>query len=522
MGAYCIDLDQVDETPKNGISLELISHEKVYNRLTYKPIIVNDYAATLSTGAAAEKINELIRTHYQNDQLDTLPTCDCGLITGSANEGVLCDVCHTEVRRIVDRPLQSQIWMRTPDIVPAFISPRFWSLFTTYTGGNNTNGTSKRFCLLEYLTDPMYIPGGKGSNLAETNPAIRNAIKFLKDHQIERGLDKFYYDFDRIMAIILDPANFGKFKVSKDADRARPLCDELRELVTKYRDCIFTRYLPFPSRIIMVSEQTGNNAYIDPNSVPAFNAVKMLCSIENDPMRLSNRAIVSRTVRVIKLLAEYYNTFKQKTCGRKQGIFRRQMGSTRSPYTGRAVVTPQSGTHEYDEVHTPWGWTVALMSVQLSNKLLNRDYNPRNITKLLDKHTNNSEGAGGDLINELFNELIAECPEGGIPLQMLRNPTLERLSSQCFRITKVIRNTDVYAIKISVLAIRGSNCDFDGDMLQCKLLLDNKEKALFSRLRPHLGLIDTDNARRIKGVHTLHPETITMINNFLYHNRMGQ
>ena len=73
MGAYCIDLDQVDETPKNGISLELISHEKVYNRLTYKPIIVNDYAATLSTGAAAEKINELIRTHYQNDQLDTLP-----------------------------------------------------------------------------------------------------------------------------------------------------------------------------------------------------------------------------------------------------------------------------------------------------------------------------------------------------------------------------------------------------------------------------------------------------------------
>lgn len=63
---------------------------------------------------------------------------------------------------------------------------------------------------------------------------------------------------------------------------------------------------------------------------------------------------------------------------------------------------------------------------------------------------------------------------------------------------------------------------FDGDMLQCKLLLDNKEKALFSRLRPHLGLIDTDNARRIKGVHTLHPETITMINNFLYHNRMGQ
>jgi len=459
MGAYCIDSGQVDNMPRNGISLELISHEKVYSRLAHKPVIINDYAATLSTGAAAEKINELIRTHYQNDQLDTLPTCDHGCTTGGVNEGVICETCHTEVRRIVDRPLQSQIWMRTPEQVPAFISPRFWSLFTAYTGGNNANGTSKRFCLLEYLTDPLYIPGGKGSNLAETNPAVRNAIKFLKDHHIERGLDKFYYDFDRIMTIILDPANFGKFKVSKDTDRAKPLYEELSELVTKYRDCIFTRYLPFPSRIIMVSEQTGNNAYIDPNSVPAFNAVKMLCSIENDPMRLTNRAIVSRTVRVIKLLAEYYNTFKQKTCGRKQGIFRRQMGSTRSPYTGRAVITPLAGTHEYDEIHTPWGWTVTLMSVHLSNKLMHRDFNPRAITKLLDTHTNNSEGAGADLIEEIFHEMIRECPEGGIPLEMLRNPTLERLSSQDFRITKIIRNTDVYAIKISVLAIKGKNAD---------------------------------------------------------------
>ena len=60
---------------------------------------------------------------------------------------------------------------------------------------------------------------------------------------------------------------------------------------------------------------------------------------------------------------------------------------------------------------------------------------------------------------------------------------------------------------------------FDGDMLQCKLLLDNKEKELFSRLRAHLGFIDTDRPRSVKGVHTLHPETITIINNFLYYNR---
>ena len=495
----------------NGISLKLISHDKVFEN-TPNPVIVNDIAATLATGRAAETINDLIRTHYPDDKLNTLPACECGLIVGGYNERLICGQCNTEVQRVVDRPLRSHIWMRTPAEIPAFISPRFWALFTDYT-------TTKRFDLLEWLTDPQYIPGGRGNSTLDKDPRVRAVADFIASKGIKRGLKHFYHDFDRTMGIILTPENFYRFKGGKDMPGEIPPYIELRDFIAKYRDCIFSRYLPFPSRIVLVSEQAGNNTYNDPNMSPAFNAVKTLCSIENDPMRLSTKAIESRTVKVIKLLTEYYTFFKQKTCGTKKGIFRRQLGSTRSPFTGRAVIAPLAMHHEYDEVHTPWAWTISLCRVLLENKLLGRDFNPRELFRVIDKHTNNSVGPGADLLDEILNELISECPEGGLPIAMLRNPTLERLSDQLFRITKVIRNTKVYAIMISVLAVKGGNGDFDGDMYQTKLMIDNKEKRQFSRLRAHLGIMDTDSPHRVKGIITLHPESITMLNNFLDHNR---
>ena len=479
----------------NGISLKLISHDRVFAN-TPSPVIVNDIAATLATGRAAETINELIRTHYPDDKLNTLPACECGSMVGGFNEGLICDQCHTVVQRVVDRPLRSHIWMRTPNEIPAFISPRFWAMFQAAT-------TTNRFDILEWLTDPQYIPGGRGNSTVDKDPRVRAVVDFLNENQIKRGLKNFY-----------------KFKTNqKDRPGEIPPYVELRDLIDKYRDCIFSRYLPFPSRIVLVSEQAGNNTYIDPNMSPAFNAVKTLCSIENDPMRLSTKAIESRTVKVIKMLAEYYTFFKQKTCGTKKGIFRRQLGSTRSPYTGRAVIAPLAMHHEYDEVHTPWAWTISLCRVLLENKLLARDFNPRELFRVIDKHTSNAIGPGADLLDEILKELIRECPEGGLPIAMLRNPTLERLSDQLFRITKVIRNTKVYAIMISVLAIKGGNGDFDGDMYQTKLMIDNKEKRQFSRLRAHLGIMDADSPHRVKGIVTLHPESITMLNNFLDHNR---
>lgn len=492
----------------NGISLTVDDYQQMFKNLKGRPIIINHIARDNPSMNASEMINTLIRNHYEDDNLDTMARCLCGYYTGGFNEGLICPMpdCGTVVARSIDRPLESNIWLQVPEGIPAFIIPAFWSLF-------NSNMSSTKLDLLEWLTDPFYRPA------APEAENVKGVINYLEANGVKRGLANFYNDFDRIMDLVLVPNPTLKHR---NVPNGKPwikeaLCRDMRSWIKKYRKCIFSPLMPFPSRIVFPSEQSGFTTYIDPNMPLAFDAVKTLCSIENSPTRLTERKINTLVVKVIKQYTAYHEGFRRSTCGTKRGIFRRQLGSTRSPWTARAVIAPLAGKHEYDEIHTPWSMTVALLRVDIASMLMKDPYNmnPRQIYKRIDEGTLTYD----PLIHEVINKLIAQCPEGGIPVSMLRNPTLARLSNQIFRITKVITNVDVKAILISVLVIKGPNGDFDGDMLQLKLLRDNKERRMYSRFASHLGIIDTSAPRRIKSIVTHHPEVITMANNFLEHYR---
>lgn len=495
----------------NGISLIAENFQTQFKNIKGRPIIINHIAREHPSMAASEMINSLIRTHYEDDNLDTMARCTCGHLTGGFNEGLICPMpdCGTVVARSIDRPLESNIWLEVPEGIPAFISPTFWSMF-------NENMSSTKLDLLEWLTDPYYRPP------LPISENVKNVINYLESNGVKRGLANFYEDFDRIMELTLVPNPILKHRNGPSGKpwMKEALCRDMRTWVRKYRDCIFSPIMPFPSRIVFPSEQSGFTTYIDPNMPLAFDAVKTLCSIENSPTSLTPRKINTLVVKVIKQYTAYHQGFRKSTCGTKRGIFRRQLGSTRSPFTARAVIAPLAVAHEYDEIHTPWSMTVSLLRVDIASMLLKSPYdmNPRDIYKLIDDSTLTYNS----LIHEVINKLIEQCPEGGIPVSMLRNPTLARLSNQIFRITKVITNVHVKAILISVLVIKGPNADFDGDMLQVKLLRDNKEKKLYSRFGSHLGIVDTSVPRRVKGIITHHPEVITMANNFLEHYRMKE
>ncbi len=63
------------------------------------------------------------------------------------------------------------------------------------------------------------------------------------------------------------------------------------------------------------------------------------------------------------------------------------------------------------------------------------------------------------------------------------------------------------------------NATFDGDAVQVRLLIDNKEKRQFSRLASHLNIMNTDRPNRVGGHITYHPEVTSMMNNYLAHSR---
>lgn len=436
----------------NGISIDLISLEEVYKNQKTRPVVVNDVADEFSVGKTVDVINDLIRTHFDEDELNTIPSCDQGCTTGGFNTGLICPECNTEVVRSIERPLESQLWMRVPEQVTAFIHPRFWRhfeiIFSTTT-----------FSLIEYLTNPTYrvvtARGYRGGNRQ-----VERALDILKDEKVERGLNYFCRHFDRIMDIILQPKTFMMYCYNNPRLRLRAAI-QFRAYIDEFRHCIFTRYLPFPSKLIMVSERGGTMNFIDKSMMDAFDAPKTIASIENSPVHLSDNVVQSRVVKTIKSMVGYFRNYYAVTCSRKNGMFRRQLGSTRSPFSGRAVIAPLPYAHEYDEVHTPWAWTVTLLRVHILNKLLRTEsMTPPEAFKLIDAATVRYN----EDIHDIILELISECPEGGIPIAMLRNPTLERLSDQYYRITNVLTDVNENAILLSNLVIKGMNGDYDGDI----------------------------------------------------------
>lgn len=495
----------------NGISLDIISLDDLLDEVP-NPVFLDDIAFEFDTSKTIENINEIIRLNYDSDELNTVPSCRCGETYGAVNydpvNPVICEDCGHPVIDKINDPLYAELWMRPPEGIEAMVQPRIYDILSS-------NYRNQKFDLFEYLLNPTYSPGSSSKLYYGGTEEIDYLVKYIKECGIERGLNYFVLNFDYVIqCIFIDNPRCLAYKYKAIKYRER-IVDKTLQFIGKYRDRIFCSALPFPSRLIMISETGGTAEFIDPNITDAFDAPKTLASLLTRPKRPSNKVLQAETLKVIKLMVGYFNNYYSKTLTKKTGMARGQMGSTRGSYTGRAVIAPLAMNHEYDEIHTPWSWSVGIMSVQLENKLLLRGYSPVEIMAIIDR----GYSVIDPLLRECFDEILEECPEGGFPVSMLRNPTLTRGSNQYFRITKIHDDINNNAIMMSVLAIKAQNADFDGDQEQVKLLIDNKEREQFIRLAAHNNFMDTTVPNSISRFITFHAEVIAMMNNFLDHHR---
>lgn len=483
-----------------GISLSEINFEELYKQHRDHAIVINDILGDddIDIGTATEELNNIICSRFESDELDTIPTCKCGESHGMCNLGEICPNCNTEVIRAIERPFNYDIWMRVPEGIDAFIQVNIWiklcKFFDTTT-----------FSMVEYMVNPSYRP----------NRAIKDNIRKAIDtqltsiHGFERSLNYFIRNFDHLMHVMLT-SDFLRYKYNKRGERIQAI-EDFKKYLHMYRDCIFTRYLPVVSRRLVVTELGGTMSFIDRVLTEILDAPKTLLSILVAPIRPTERTIQTKTIDIIKKLATFFSAYVAKNCSPKAAIFRRQAGSTQSMYSGRSTVTPIYESHEYDEVHAPWCWSVTLLRTHILSKLLKLGYSSREALRIHDMASANYH----QVISDIIDELIAESPEKGIPIAILRNPTLERLSDQIFYITKVHKNPRDYGLRISVLVIKGPNCDFDGDQLQCLLLLDADMIRDFKYLSSSKGIMSTEKAGDVAGIITMHSEPVATINNAL-------
>lgn len=462
------------------IHQSLVNLDDIFSRLTDTPIIANDLEITSEEGK--ERLNNLLYTRYYGDSLTVVPTCDCGAISGAYNENVVCPNCHVACRHISDRKLQSTLWMRVPDNVRAFINPFVWVILSDRM---RISGCS----ILHYLTDVYYQP----PNLNRTPPELRK----LTRAGIERGLNYFVDNFDHIMSVFfcdgiplkewLDMALAGQI--------ARPRNIDTVVFLLENRDKLFTQHLPMPSKIGLVAESNDSGIYIDSATPFALDALHTIASIKNSLTELVPRRLESRVVKSQTLLGEFYQEFVSKTLSGKPGIIRKHVVGNRMHFTARNVITSISEPHRYDELHLPWSTAVQLLDLHITNKLFKLGYTPNQAMKFIRECTRRYD----PLMRQIFDELLAEAPLGGLPVIFQRNPTLARGSAQLLRITKIKSDVADNTVSLSVLVLVGFNADFDGDALNMLLILDKAMYDGLSRMQPHFTTFDVNSPRRISG-----------------------
>lgn len=408
--------------------MEVIDLEKKFTSLTFIPHIVNDMET--STQADKNRLNSMLMTHYDGDSLNIVPSCDCGAVTGGYNQGVQCDVCLTKCEVITERPLESLLWMRVPDGVHAFVNPIVWTIL-----GHAL--TISKFNILEWIAIP--------SITREVGTVIPKLRRF-EELGWPRGMNALYENFDLYMNFFLTNERTGRPEKNKG---------EYIDFIKENRDKIFTRYLPMPSRVGFVVESNETGTYADKTITPAINALRIIVSINEKIRPLPLFRKEERVAKAIVELASFYKQFNTETAGGKYGLYRKHVYGGRVHFSGRAVISALSDNHHYDELYLPWSLSLQLFKVHLTAKLIRRNFTYNQINSLLTQHTLTYN----PLLDELFNEIIAESPYKGVPVILQRNPSLKRGSAQLFYVTQVKSDVNISTINISTLVLKAPNAD---------------------------------------------------------------
>ncbi len=468
-----------------GIYQEVVDFNELFSGLNHPVLIVNDFDTTLLENK--EKLNDKIFTRYNGDSLSIVPSCECGETKGEYFVDQICEECGSRVLPITEKPLEAYLWMRAPKDIRAFFSPVVWHIL-------NKAFTKRSLSIIHWLCSSHYRPAVASDTALITSVAPPHW---------KRSINFFIDNFDEIIE---------KLMILFPTDKASLTNVELAQFIKENRHKLFCQYLPIPSKICFITESTSTGLYVDTTIFSASNAIRTISAIEYPLFPLTQAGKETRTVKIMDLMDKYYQDFITNRMSKKEGLFRKHYYAGRTNFTGRAVITSIQGAHRYDELHIPWSLAVQVYKLHLTNKLRKRGMTPRAIQSLMHEYVTRYH----PLIDELLLDLIQDYPGGqGMPCLFHRNPLLERGSMQNFYVTKVYKDPSIHAFGISPLALKAPNADFDGDEMNFRAINDVWFSTRFSRLSPHLYVMDIRHPMKISDHIAIPVPILSTLNNWV-------
>lgn len=433
-----------------------------FNSLKFKPLIVNDIDDS-SKEDKRRLTDEILSIYNNGDSYNTvslIPTChpECGNLVGDFNIGKTCPICNTVVESKTTGNIDSILFIRRPEGVEKLINPTYWFML-------NKVFTKKGFSIPMWICDNRYSPQCKEP------PVLLKVKQFISEK--DRSYNFFISNFDNILNSLITIDEFTK---NHKEDIA--LLIRYKE---EFRNRIFVEHIPIPNKNLFVLEKKGRGKYINGLSAASMviDAVTIMTGIDlgNKNPLIKQR----RTIRALNTLSEFIYKYYISNYSQKPGEFRKLIFGTRAYFTWRSVISSITEPHDATEIHMPWSSAVSVFRPHLLNKLKKLGYNH---TNAVSKIVNAIETYDPDIDN-LFRELIDKSANRKIPCLMNRNPTLTSSSILAMWVSKIKTDPRDKTTGHPILLTTHNNSDFDGDGLQFKLAVDNKEAFLWSVLEPH-------------------------------------
>jgi hypothetical protein len=434
-----------DVSKVTGISLEIEDYDKLYERTSDESILLNKFNMKDENDAA--RLDRLLMTVYQNDSIETVPSCECKALTKQANINVMCLNCGTTCIPATERPMVAQLWARVPDGVNGFISPTVWNIITQMIVRSKTS-------VIQWMVDPLYK--SPNPHLIERDPFFLDLVNNLK---WKRSINHFIENFDQAMEYIFD----YKPKFVKGTARKRLF---LWEFIQENKHKFFPQYLPIPNKALFIAEKTPMGIYLDKAIHTALDAARTITSLNKAFIEPTQKVKENKTVKIVTQMAEFYKSFDRENLAQKPGILRHQVFGARFDFSGRGVITSISGPHHKEDLHLPWGMSVLMFKMALASKLYDIDYTPSEIEQTISLAVRRYD----PLIDKLFNELIDEATSedgewiyedtpDGVRIVFQRNPSLRRGSAQQLNLVKVKTDVNDPTISLSPLVLAEYNAD---------------------------------------------------------------
>lgn len=439
---------QDDPSFYSPIYPDFVDFNAKHDQSVTTPIYLNDFDFNIEEDRQA--VVELLRTEYEGNNFDTVASCGCKKYRSNIylGSGFTCEECGHEVTKPLASKIETKVWLKLPARVEGFISPAMYAVFLS-----KLNTKSPKVNLVDYWvnSDIRNEKRFKDPN----NNAFKIACKldaFRETLGIEYGYNSFIRNIDLIIRSAIEN-DVGKILDLTESDRGY-----FSEFWDRYRNKVVFNYLPLPNKITTVVESDQRDRYVNKEQTDLDKIYFTLADTypEFDIRVDENEDLMGKNLKgLVDALAEV----QKNILFGKKGMIRYHAGAGKLPFTGRSIITGESGVCRSDTIILPWLYGITCLDKHLTSWLYRKGYTPKKIKEIIRTAAHTKLPIIEEFYTWIETNRYAMVTAG-------RNPSIQYLSARGF-FCKFNRDIDDKSIRIPITTVKEFGADFDGKQYCC-------------------------------------------------------